>query len=181
MARNDPVRSYNFLVTLVDSGSTLATTPYDLKQSAWGGFSECTGLDTTLDVEEYKEGGNNGGSLKFPTRTTWTNLHLKRGVTGSPLLWQWYFTFVQGKGIRRDGIIILQDDQHKPVMVWQFRRGLPVKWAGPNLNAQQNQVAIEELEIAHEGLTMVPQALSVTLGQVAQAGAAIGSAVGGLF
>ncbi len=181
MGRADPVRTYNFLITLVDSGSTLAAVPYDLNKSPWGGFSECSGLDTTLEVEDYKEGGNNAGVLKFPTRIGWSNLHLKRGVTGSLLLWQWYQLFVQGKGIRRDGIIILQDDQHKPIMVWQFKRGIPVKWVGPTLNALQSQIAIEELEIAHEGLKLVPQALSVTLGQVVQAGEAIGSAVKGLF
>lgn len=181
MPRTDPVRTYNFLITLVDSGSTLATAPTDLSLSPWGGFSECSGLDATLEVEDWREGGNNGGALKFPTRVTWSNLHFKRGITGSPLLWQWYNTFVEGQGIRRDGIILLQDDEHKPIMVWTFKRGIPVKWIGPTLNAQQSQVALEELEIAHEGLTLIPMALSVAVGQVVQAGEAIGRAAKGLF
>ena len=49
---------------------------------------------------------------------------------------------------------MLQDDQHTPVKMWTFKRGLPVKWTGPSFNAMQAQVAIEELEIAHEGLAM---------------------------
>lgn len=179
--RIDPVLGFNFLITFVDSGSTLATTPYDLTTTPWGGFSECSGLETTLDVEEYKEGGNNGTILKFPTRVTWANLRMKRGLAISHLLWDWHYQFAQGVGVRKDGIIILQDEAHNPVQVWQFFRGLPVKWTGPSMNAAQSQVALEELEIAHEGLKLVPQQLSVTLGQLGAAAEGVGSAVGGLF
>jgi phage tail-like protein len=179
--RIDPVLSFNFLITFVDSGSTLATVPYDLKTSPWGGFSECSGLDTTLEVEDYKEGGNNGTVLKFPTRVTWANIRLKRGLAISHLLWDWHYKFVQGNGIRKDGIIILQDEQQNPIQVWQFMRGLPIKWGGPSMNAAQSQVALEELEIAHEGLTLAPQALSVSLGQIVSAGQDVGAAAGGLF
>lgn len=179
--RIDPVLGFNFLVTFVESGSTLATTPYDITSSPWGGFSECSGLETTLDVEEYREGGNNGAVLKFPTRVTWANLRFRRGLAISHLLWDWHYAYVQGAGRRKDGIIILQDETHSPVQVWQFFRGLPVKWTGPSMNAAQNQVAIEELEIAHEGIKLAPPALSVTLGQIAGAAANVGSAIGGLF
>jgi phage tail-like protein len=119
-----------------------------------GGFSECSGLEMQLKTEDYEEGGNNGTVLHFPKRTNWTNLRLKRGAALSDELWQWHFGFVEGRGKRRDGIVTLQDDEHKPVAVWHFVRGLPVKWTGPSLNAMQSQVAIEEIEIAHEGLRM---------------------------
>jgi phage tail-like protein len=119
------------------------------------GFSECGGLEMSLDVEEFKEGGNNGASLRFPTRVKWTNLKLKRGLTDSDDLWLWHFEFVQGTVKRHDGLITLQDEQQNAVKTWSFRRGLPVKWTGPALNAAQGQVAIEELEIAHEGLRLL--------------------------
>jgi phage tail-like protein len=51
-------------------------------------------------------------------------------------------------------MVILQDEQHNPSVVWSFTRGLPVKWTGPTFNAGQSQVAFEEIEIAHEGLTI---------------------------
>jgi phage tail-like protein len=152
----NPVRGYNFTITLVDSSSLLTAALASIRLAAAAGFSECGGLETSLDVEEYKEGGNNGQILKFPTRVTWANLRLKRGIALSADLWQWHYDFSNGGGRRRDGLIGLLDDERNPVLVWVFRRGLPVKWTGPSLNAMQSQVAIEELEIAHEGLELLP-------------------------
>lgn len=179
--RADPVRNYNFLVALVDSGSTLAVAPTDLSAAPQGGFSECTGLEATLDVEDYREGGNNRGVLKFPTRATWTALRLKRGVTTSDYFWKWYYSFVEGRGKRKDGLIILQNDEHQAVRVWQFIRGMPTRYVGPSMNALQAQVAVEELEITHEGLKMLPRSISVTIEEVGSALSDAGSAIGGMF
>jgi len=145
--RVDPYGSFNFLVTFVDSATSGAA-----QSRPSGGFSECSGLEMTMDVEEYKEGGNNGLILRFPTRVKWANLRLKRGLALADDLWQWHYDFSQGVVLRRDGVVTLLDDRQNPVKVWSFTRGLPVKWSGPSLNAAQGQLAIEELEIAHEGL-----------------------------
>lgn len=152
--RIDPYRSYNFLVTFMDSSSSLMSVLSAIQTVALGGFSECSGLEMDLDVEEYKEGGGNGAILKFPTRVKYSNIRLRRGVAVSDDLWTWHYSFAQGSGKRRDGVIVLQDDQQNPVKVWSFQRGLPVKWLGPSLNAAQSQIAIEEIEIAHEGLKL---------------------------
>ncbi len=156
MRRDDPVLGYNFAVTLIDSSSVLAQALLGVQLAPMAGFSECSGLEASLDIEEYKEGGNNGTTLKFPTRATWTNLMLKRGIAVSEDLWQWHYDFAEGVGSRRDGIIALMNDQQVPVRVWMFLRGIPIKWRGPVLNAAQSQVALEELEIAHEGLQLIP-------------------------
>jgi phage tail-like protein len=150
--RVDPYRAFNFLITLVDSGSSTGTAQPPAQAKPAGGFSECSGLEMSMDIEEYKEGGNNGLILRFPTRVKWANLRLKRGLALAEDLWLWHFNFAQGKVVRRDGVVTLQDEQQNPVKVWSFTRGLPVKWTGPTLNAAQNQLAIEEIEIAHEGL-----------------------------
>ena len=63
---------------------------------------------------------------------------------------------MEGKGKRRDGVIVLLNDLHLPNNIWYFRRGLPVKYTGPTMNASQNSVAIESIEIAHEGIYQVP-------------------------
>lgn len=167
--RVDPVAGYNFLITLVDSSSVLTTVLTGIQNVVLGGFSECSGLEMSLDVEEHQEGGRNGTVLKFPTRVTWSNIRLRRGVALSDDLWNWHYGFVEGRGRRRDGIIVLQNDLHIPVKVWYFTRGLPVKWTGPSMDATQSQVAIEELEIAHEGLKLLTP------------GAAIASATGVSF
>ena len=158
--RSDPLRGYNFLVTLIDSSSALALASSILTTAisdvALGGFSECSGLEMALDVEEYKEGGNNGAILKFPTRVKWTDITLKKGIGTSKDLWDWHFGFVEGRGKRRDGVIILQNDLHEPNNIWFFRRGLPIKYTAPTFNATQNAVAIETIVIAHEGVFQVP-------------------------
>jgi len=155
--RLDPVLNHNFLISLIDSssnlGSLVSTVVFDVLA---GGFMECSGLEMSMQPEEHKEGGNNGRVLKFPSRVTWTNLTLKKGIAASTSLWDWHYGFVEGKGKRRDGVIILQSDLHVPNNIWSFRRGLPVKYSGPAMNATQNTVAIETIEIAHEGIYQVP-------------------------
>jgi phage tail-like protein len=153
--RTDPYRAFNFLIRLVDSSGSPGDSTTSQQGSPAGGFSECSGIEMSLDVEEYQEGGNNGGSLRFPTRVKWTNLRLKRGMALTDDLWDWHYNFVQGQVVRRDGVVTLLDEQQNPVKTWSFRRGLPVKWTGPSMNATNNQVAIEELEIAHEGLKLL--------------------------
>jgi phage tail-like protein len=158
--RGDPPMAYNFTINLIDSSSTMAA----LKSSALsaltdvviGGFTECTGLEMSLDVEEYKEGGNNGTTLKFPTRVTWSPLVLKGGIGAGRGLWDWHYGFATGSGKRRDGIITLMNDVHLPVRIWHFKRGLPKKYTGPSMNATSNAVAIESIEIVHEGLYQLP-------------------------
>jgi phage tail-like protein len=150
--RVDPVGAYNFLVTFLDSSSSLGTALSGLDQLAVGGFSEVGGLEGTLELEEYKEGGRNDTVRKFPTRMGWSNLRLKRGVAAGNDLWDWHRSFVVGLGKRRDGLVVLRNDLHEAVRVWVWRRGLPMKWMGPQLEATQSRLAVEELEIAHEGL-----------------------------
>lgn len=161
-ARHDPLLNHNFVISLLDSTSALAPAAAPslaaILDAAAGGFSECSGLELTMQPEEYKEGGNNGGVLKFPSRATWSNLNLKRGVGEGTELWDWHFEFIEGRGKRRDGVIVLMDETHAPKQIWYFRRGLPVKYSGPAFNATQNGVAIEGIEIAHEGIHQVPGA-----------------------
>lgn len=157
--RVDPWRGYNFSVSLTDSTSALSIA-FSLSSSpAIGSFSECSGLDKTLQTEEYQEGGNNGLVRKFPSRVTWSNIRLRRGVATNDQLWLWHDSFVQGNGTRRDGVISLLDEQQNAVKVWRFTRGLPVKYVGPSMNANQSAVAIEELEIGHEGIRLLQSGL----------------------
>jgi len=158
MSRSDPLLNHNFLISLIDTSSLLSvigTIASKVLDSAVGGFSECTGIEMAMAPEEYKEGGRNGGLLKFPTRVTWSNLTLKRGLANSTELWDWHYGFAIGEGQRRDGMITLLDEQRSTRCIWYFTRGLPIKYSGPALNATQNNVAIETIEIAHEGLYQV--------------------------
>jgi phage tail-like protein len=157
--RNDPVLNHNFVISLLDSTSALSpSAPPALTailDGAAGGFSECSGLDLTMQPEEYREGGNNAAVLRFAGRAAWANVTLKRGVSGNTDLWDWHFSFIEGRGKRRDGVIVLLDESRQPRQAWYFRRGLPVKYSGPSLNATQSGVVIEAVEIAHEGLQQI--------------------------
>ncbi|MBB3219837.1 phage tail protein [Pseudoduganella umbonata] len=159
-ARHDPPLNHNFMISLIDTSSPLAAIG-SLALSAVldvlvGGFTECSGLEMSMTPEEYKEGGRNGAVLKFPSRVTWSNLTLRKGVGIGTSLWDWHYGFVAGKGKRRDGVIVLLDATGLPAAMWYFSRGLPIKYSGPALNATQNNVAIESIEVAHEGLYQVP-------------------------
>jgi phage tail-like protein len=150
--RDDPVRAHNFVVAFADSAADADAQAPNPAGAPAGGFAECSGLGSSVDVEDYREGGRNGGVRHFATRTTWSNIRLRRGIASSHDLWRWYESWVAGRGKRRDGVIVLQNDRGEPVRRWEFRRAIPVKWAGPSLDAAQSRVAIEELELAHEGL-----------------------------
>ena len=125
-----------------------------------GDFSECSGLSGELGTEDYLEGGENRFAHRFPVRASFPNLVLKRGTTASAALWDWYFEYLDGGKIKpRDGQVHLLawvGDVLKPVRVWAFRRGYPVKMTGPDLNAQSPAIAIESVEVVHHGLVLVP-------------------------
>jgi phage tail-like protein len=126
------------------------------------GFSECSGLNVEAKVYEYREGGRNDTTLKFPDTATYGNVTLKRGVTRATELLDWQLDVVNGTfatNKRGDdvsvAIVLLEETGADPPVVrrWTLARALPVKWVGPDFKATGNEVAIEALEIAHEGIT----------------------------
>jgi phage tail-like protein len=154
LPRIDPLPAFNFLIALLDTSSTFSAIKSGVMGLALGGFSECSGLESTLETTEYLEGGVNDRVHRFPTRFNYTNIVLKRGVGFGEDLWLWHQEFVEGEGKRRDGLIILQNEMKIPIKIWTFSRGLPVKWTGPTFNATASEISIETLEIAHEKLEL---------------------------
>ena len=165
------VRSFRFRVSLLMSPDTVLGDPTSQvpNASASGsrlgdcGFQECSGLDIEMDVQEYLEGGRNDGVIRRVGRAKYQNLVLKRGMIwragggADPVLWQWIQDVLRGVRpvVRYDGIVEVMGFHEEVVARWAFRRGLPAKIAGPQLNAKTGEVAIEELHIAHEGLQLV--------------------------
>lgn len=153
--RINPVGVYNFYLTLIDTSDVVGTLISLAADYFVAGFSECSGLEASIDVLEYREGGENRFVRKFPGRASFANITLKHGVIYLyDDLWTWHNGFVKGKGKRKDGLIVLMDDARQPAKVWKFVKGVPLKWTGPTLNAAQSSVAIEALEISHEGLLL---------------------------
>lgn len=137
--RKDPYRVYNFLVEL--DGITRA------------GFRECSGLDTSQDPIEYREGSDPLTARKLPGLVKYSNITLKWGMSDDAELWDWRKKVMDGAVERKNGSIILLDDTGAEKLRWNFRDGWPSKWTGPSFNATGTEVAIETLEIAHEGVT----------------------------
>jgi phage tail-like protein len=153
--RIDPLGAFNFYITLIDSSSVAGTMITALLSYAVAGFSECSGLDATVEIMDYREGGVNSYVHRFATRTTYSNLTLKHGMIYLyDDLWDWHYSYVQGIGNRKDGLIFLLDSARNPAKIWRFKSGIPTKWVGPSLNASQSSVAFEALEIAHEGIDL---------------------------
>jgi phage tail-like protein len=118
-----------------------------------GGFTEVTGLEGDIGVEEYREGGVNDHVHKLAGPASHANLVLRHGLTSLSTLWAWYHDTAQGVIQRRNGTIMLLSPRQVPVMWWNFRNALPVRWTGPTFNAASDEVGTESLELAHEGLT----------------------------
>ena len=120
---------------------------------ASGGFQEVSGLGAELEVTAYPEGGMNDFVHQLPVRHSWGRIVLKRGLLVDTALWRWYQAGLsQSLGARRDGTVILMTPLGLPAVAWNFRSGLAAKWTGPTFDAMRDAVAIESLEIAHEGL-----------------------------
>lgn len=137
--RLDPYLGFNFLV--------------EIEGLIVGGFSEVSGLESSIEVETRREGGLNSFAHQLPGPASYANLTLTRGLTDVSTLWNWYHSVTQGIIQRKNGTIMLLDQQDIPVMWWDFRNAYPVRWAGPRLNASSSEVAVEHLELAHEGIT----------------------------
>jgi phage tail-like protein len=124
-----------------------------------GAFRECTGLGSENEVVEYKASGQKGEFVikKVPGRLKWNNITLKRGITDSMDLWKWRKLVEQGKiaDARKNGTITMYNQQGDPIAKWNFINAWPLKLTGPSANAGNNEVAIEELEITHEGYERV--------------------------
>jgi phage tail-like protein len=137
--REDPYRGFNFLVEI--DGITQA------------GFQDCSGLDSQTGSIDYREGADPNHVRKLTGLNSFTPISLKRGITDSDELWKWRLTAVNGRTERRNGSVVLLDENGAEKIRWNFTQAWPSKWTGPAFNATGNAVAVETLEITHEELT----------------------------
>jgi phage tail-like protein len=141
----NPYSNFNFVVEI--DGAEIAA------------FSEITGLDSENTPIEYREGADAINSMrKLPGIEKYSNVQLKRGITGSVALWEWRKEVRDGGSAfppSRTVVIKLLDDKHNrnaPAMTWTLTNAWPTKLTGPSLNAKGNDIAIEQLDLAHDRL-----------------------------
>ncbi|HEY4943554.1 MAG TPA: phage tail protein [Rhizomicrobium sp.] len=139
--RNDPYRGFNFSVE-IDGISRAA-------------FSEVSGLTVDGDAVDYREGTDMQNSVrKLVGLRKNSNITLKRGYTLDDAMWKWNANILNGVADRRNVTIVLMDEARKPVMRWHAENAWLNKVEGPSLKASGNEVAIESVELVHEGLTL---------------------------
>ncbi len=133
----------------------------ELKNVIEGAFTECSGLNVEREVYQVKEGGVNDHVHMLPGRGLFPgNIVLKRGITYSDALWKWFQEgLLQGTTTETEMAIILivryKVPESKRVTIrWNIDKAFPVKWSGPSLNSGGAEIAIETIEIAHQGLKM---------------------------
>jgi phage tail-like protein len=138
-ARTDPYRAHNFLV--------------EIDGIARAGFRECSGLESRQAPIEYREGTDGPTNRKLTGLVTYPNITLRWGITDDPSFWAWRKAAMDGAVDRRNGSIVMLDETGQEKLRWNFREGWPSAWIGPAFNATGNDVAVEAVEIAHEGVT----------------------------
>lgn len=139
--RLDPFRTFNFRLEI--DGTEVAA------------FSEASGLTSTGEAVDYRTGVDRPLTVrKLIGLRSFGPITLKRGMVSDPTLWDWYRNIVTGEPDRRNGSVILQDEQHIDVLRWNFENAWPNKIEGPSLNAAGNEVAIESIELVVEDITL---------------------------
>jgi phage tail-like protein len=117
-------------------------------------FTEVSGLEVQVEVQEYKEGGKNDFVHQFPGRAKVGHLTLKRGLSCSNDFLLWQLQIASGNIQRRNVSLAIFSVKGEEIMRWNFDKAYPVKWSGPAFNSTTEAVAIETLELAHEGLSI---------------------------
>ena len=118
-------------------------------------FLECSGLKSSTTVFELEEGGMNHRVHKLPGQSRWENITLRYGVTAESTMLTWRGEILQDKfkaDSRKHGAIVVKNNHMQVVRRYNFKSAWPVSWEGPSFNAQSNELAIESIELAHDGI-----------------------------
>jgi phage tail-like protein len=140
-----PFTAFRFSIELtVDGGAPFCN----------ASFAECDGLEMNQEVKTIREGGNNGVQVRLAGGTTYGTLTLKRGLTASYDLWDWFEQSIADTSVRADAaVVLLAPDQSERVR-WVLHGCLPLKLKAPPLNAKDGMVAVEELQVAYQSLKL---------------------------
>lgn len=136
MPQPDPYKGFRFRV--------------EIQGIQQAGFTECSAVNSHVEVVEYREGGDVASVRKLPGKTSYADITLKWGTTDSHELYDWHLSAVNGQIDRRNGSVIQLDDTGNEKIRWNFFKAWPSKWDGPSFTAKGNDVSIETLTITCE-------------------------------
>jgi phage tail-like protein len=142
-----PFMAFNFAIEI--------DVPELSKQICSAAFSECDGLEMTMDVKTIREGGNNGQQIRLTGPLNFGTLTLKRGMTANFDLWKWFSAMLTRPHLRADAdVILFAADGTTEQARFRLKSCLPIKLKAPPLNGKDGAVAIEELQLAYESLSL---------------------------
>lgn len=141
-----PFVAFNFAVELSVSGVA--------ERVCNASFAECDGLEQTVEVKTIREGGNNGVQIRLAGATAYGTLTLKRGMTTAFDLWKWLDAIAASPWSRGTCTVVVLAPDHSERAHFVLGRVLPVKLKAPPLNAKDGMVAVEELQLAYEWLSL---------------------------
>ncbi|HEU0295583.1 MAG TPA: phage tail protein [Anaerolineales bacterium] len=142
-----PFTAFNFAIEI--------DVPDVSKQVCSAAFSECDGLEMTMDVKTIREGGNNGQQIRLTGPLNFGTLTLKRGMTANFDLWKWFSTILTRPNLRADAdVVLFAADGTTEQARFLLKSCVPIKLKAPALNGKDGTVAIEELQLAYESLTL---------------------------
>jgi phage tail-like protein len=142
--RDDPYTAYNFQVIVTNVSND--------GKAVSGSFSEVSGLEVEVPPIMYRNGSEDITQRMIPGLKKFSNITLKRGITGDVDFWKWVVEALNGKVRRTSGAILLLDENPNEVMRWNFDRAWPSKYTGPAMHAGNNEIAIETLVICCESV-----------------------------
>ena len=158
MPNGVPFTSFNFkvLLSFPNSLSQLgAALSIDEMTVCRGEFSECDGLEMTMSPKTIREGGNNGRQIHLSGPVSYGQLSLKRGMTENTALWRWFERCQRKHDLRADGkIVMLAADRKSKQVRFSLTGCLPVKIKAPALSGKDGAIAIEEMQLVYETLTL---------------------------
>jgi phage tail-like protein len=155
MNTDAPFIAFRFDVTLlVDNAGPLGLT----NPLCGASFAECDGLEMTMEPKVVREGGNNTNQIHLVGPLSYSNLTLKRGMTGNLDLWKWFTgaSSGQNRGSRAAGVVLMHDAGGNPTLRFTLSKCLPVKIKAAALNAKDGVIALEEMQISYDSFTIEP-------------------------
>ncbi len=166
MEAMSPIVAFRFQIAFSEAPLTSAVALPTVVPMCSGSFSECSGIEATMEPKVIKEGGRNYGDAQRAGKVTFSTVTLKRGLTSNQDLWRW-FELVNRRAsasYRLTAVLTVLGPEGGPVKwAWQLDRCMPIKFKAPDLTATSSQVAIEELHLVHEGLHLVEPAAGLSL------------------
>lgn len=151
----EPLHVFNFEVDFQED--PIGGSPGSSVPLCSGAFSECTGLEATMEPKVIREGGRNYGAAQRAGAVTFATIVLKRGITQTQHLWKWFdlVTNQSGYAHRLTALVKIRNQAGALVLTWRLEKALAIKFKAADLNARGTEVGIEELHLAHEGMTLV--------------------------